>query len=373
MKSTKVLLIAPSPDFAGGISRWARHILARHAKTPDGIELEFLCQNYYSSAIERKGIRRITSGIKNYIKTIQLLKRKLKVNHYDTLHLTSSASLSLQKDLIILRLARRYGIRTVIHFHFGRIPELKQKNNLEWRLIKRTIKRASTAIVIDLRSYNTLREAGFHNIENLANPISEEVLSIVKKNIETRATKIEPRTITFVGQMLPTKGIYELIEACRKIKNIKLNMYGLIPLGTREELEHRAGEGRTKWLNIWGEVPYTQVIDEMQRCEVFALPTYTEGFPNVILESMAAGCAIVASNVGAIPEMLAIDNKRCGICIVPKSTSELHSAIEWLLSHPTEAQELRLRAAKRVSEEYSMDIIWKRLTEIWKQTEQTKL
>ena len=40
------------------------------------------------------------------------------------------------------------------------------------------------------------------------------------------------------------------------------------------------------------------------QADLFVFPSYSEGFPNVILESMAAGCAIVTTNVGAIPQML---------------------------------------------------------------------
>ncbi len=365
MNRTKVLFISPSPEFAGGISRWTGHILSKYEQTPCDIELDYLCQSNYKNAIKRQGLRRIISGTINYLKVIHCLRKRLKTNHYDTIHLNTSASLGLIKDLIVLRLCHRHKTTCILHFHFGRIPELAMKNNWEWKLIKRTIKRATTTIVMDCRSQKTLSIAGFKDVINLPNPIADRVLETVNQS----SIIIEKRNITFVGQMLSTKGIFELIEACREIKDIKLNMYGLVTPTTIKELQTVAGANHTEWLNIVGEIPYTEVIEAMQRCEVFALPTYTEGFPNVILESMAAGCAIVASDVGAIPEMIGSteSEERCGICIEAKSTAELRQAILWLLDHPFEAQELRQRAKQRVTERYSMDIIFTKLVDIWKQ------
>lgn len=105
----------------------------------------------------------------------------------------------------------------------------------------------------------------------------------------------------------------------------------------------------------------------MMACSVFVLPTYSEGFPNVILESMACGCAIIASNVGAIPEMLAINSQKpCGICIEPRNKKELKKAIEFILDHPDIAQEYGKRAKERVFREYSIDSVWLRMVKIWK-------
>lgn len=68
---------------------------------------------------------------------------------------------------------------------------------------------------------------------NLPNPLSNKILeSIDRKSF----ISIQPRTITFVGQMLETKGIYELVEVCSQISGIQLNMYGSLPKGVKEKL-----------------------------------------------------------------------------------------------------------------------------------------
>ena len=109
------------------------------------------------------------------------------------------------------------------------------------------------------------------------------------------------------------------------------------------------------------------MIKEMMTCSVFVLPSHSEGFPNVILESMACGCPIVATPVGAIPEMLAIDREKpCGVCVPIKNVEALQNTIEWLLENPKKAAEMGKNAKERVYEQYTMPKVWEQLAGIWK-------
>ena len=104
----------------------------------------------------------------------------------------------------------------------------------------------------------------------------------------------------------------------------------------------------------------------MKSCGIFVLPSYSEGFPNVILESMACGCPIVATSVGAIPEMLAIGSENpCGICVHQQNVGELRKAIVELLENPLKAAEFSANARKRVYEQYAISKVWEQLVEIW--------
>jgi glycosyltransferase involved in cell wall biosynthesis len=106
----------------------------------------------------------------------------------------------------------------------------------------------------------------------------------------------------------------------------------------------------------------------MLSANVFCLPSYTEGFPNVILESMACACPIVATSVGAIPDMLNIDEtdeNKCGICITPRNVDELKHAMSFLLNNTCIAKKYGENARKRVLENYGMPIVWERMENIW--------
>ena len=157
-----------------------------------------------------------------------------------------------------------------------------------------------------------------------------------------------------------------MVEACKEIGTVSLSLVGAIADNVRKEIVKIAGTSSDSWLTMNGEVGMKGVVREMLSASVFALPSYTEGFPNVILESMACGCPIVASDVGAIPEMLnAGANEKCGICVPPKNVVALKNALALMLNHPDYAKECSQRAKLRVNDLFSMPIVWEQLKSAW--------
>jgi len=363
----KVLLCSPynaGPEYEqGGIVVWANNIMSYYRAQNSDILVEVVP---FNRKVRKKGnlFSRISGGVVDYRFAIKETSKQLK-DGYDVLHLCTSAQLSLTKDYIVLRKAKRKGVKTVIHLHFGRVPELVQKCNWEWKLLKRVIKQADAVATMDMRSYQALRELGYKHIHYLPNPLSQDIM----KQITDEAFSVErvERKLCFVGHVIPTKGVYEMIQACRQIDNIKLHVIGKVAPEVRSRMEEIASNDN--WLIFKGEMSHQGVIREMLSSDIFILPSYTEGFPNVILESMACGCAIVATTVGAIPEMLDISSDRpCGLCSEPKDVNILRNNVLYFLDNPTEARLFAERAEKRVNEYYAMPIIWKQLNSIWSDT-----
>jgi glycosyltransferase involved in cell wall biosynthesis len=302
--------------------------------------------------------------VRDYLIYIRKFNTTFKESSYDLLHLVSSASISLIKDIVMLRLAKKRKIKTVVHFRFGRIPELSIKRNWEWKLICKVVALSDTAIVIDKASLETLQNAGYKNVVFLPNPVAPIISEIIEENIDK---KRELRTLLFAGHGLKTKGIYELVDACSQMSNIKLKMIGTIQDDVKKELYEKVNDA--DWLEVCGEQPFKRVIEEMLSCDLFVLPTYTEGFPNVILESMACGCAIVTTPVGAIPEMLEEENgKHYGILVSPKNVEELKRGIEQMLNYEELKEECRKNVQQRVNERYNIDAVWKQMVNIWNNT-----
>ena len=190
-------------------------------------------------------------------------------------------------------------------------------------------------------------------------------LNVIRQvNEEAPAVKKVDRKICFVGHVIPTKGVYELVEACNGIEGIKLYILGESTQEVRNRMMKIAGDA--DWLVFVGEVNHRQVISEMLSSSIFVLPSYTEGFPNVILESMACGCAIVATTVGAIPDMLAINSDEpCGLCCEPKDIDGLRRSIQFFIDNPDKAQEYGARAINRVNDMYAIPRVWEQMVEQW--------
>ena len=360
----KVLFATPyKASSVGGISKWSEHIVdfSDSIKDPT-IEIDILPMNrgVFIATISKP--IRLFKGLQEYTSFICKAHKLFQKEEYDVMHICTSASISLMKDLMMLRLAKKHHVPTVLHFHFGRIPNLARKKNWEWKMICYAIRRSTISITIDNNSYQTLKVACFDNIKYLPNPLAPSVISYINKH--AYLTRRESRMILFVGHCVRNKGVYELVNACKDIPNIQLVLLGRITDRVKEDLQEIANNG--DWLKLLGERPFEDVLQLMLSCGVFTLPSYSEGFPNVILESMACGCAIISTNVGAIPEMLDVDNdERCGICVNPKDVKGLRLSITYLINNPDLATSLGIKAKQRVLVNYSMEKIWKDLVSFW--------
>ena len=366
-KSLKVLFATPyKTGIGGGIAQWAENIM-RHYKALEalGLHIEVLPMGRVANIKITSLVKRAVTGVVEYAAIIRKERQMLKSGQYDVLHLCTSASMSLVKDLVMIALAKRYHARTVVHFHFGRIPQLRKAGNWEWKLLCRVVRKADMAVPIDQQSYDALAAAGFTNIEYLPNPVAQKVSDFVSQH--SGETHRDERMVFFAGHCIKTKGIYELVQACSQLENIRLVLAGHIEEEIKRELEELAHH--EPWLVIKGELPHEEILRLMLQCGVYVLPSYTEGFPNVILESMACSCAIAATTVGAIPEMIGEEaGKHYGLLVPPQDTESLAAAIGKLLSDSDLRKEYRRNACRRVNERYNMEVVWEKLIRIWQKT-----
>ncbi|MFI5407062.1 MAG: glycosyltransferase family 4 protein, partial [Nitrososphaerales archaeon] len=85
--------------------------------------------------------------------------------------------------------------------------------------------------------------------------------------------------------------------------------------------------------------------------DVVVMSSITEGFPFAVIEAMACGKAIIASDVGGVGEAL----QGCGILVRSRRAHELANAIVMLLNDESRRTKLGIAAAKKVSEEFTLE------------------
>ena len=112
-----------------------------------------------------------------------------------------------------------------------------------------------------------------------------------------------------------------------------------------------------------GPVEHRHLLALMQRCEIFLLPSHKEGFPNSLIEAMAAGMACVATPVGAVPEMGA----EGGILIVPVgNVSGLADAISQLVASSELRDRLGVEAHQTVCTHYVASVALPKLAQSYR-------
>lgn len=364
--SLRVLFCSPYKEGEdGGIYKWTSNITGYYNSFFSDVKLVHVYNKdekpvYASDRI----LKRLILAVNNYGLLVLKVKQTVKNGHFDVAHFCTSASISLMKDIFLQNIVHRKGVKSVIHFHFGRIPDIFKSNNWETYLLKKLLDKADSAIVMDLPSYNTLLDQGYTNIHFIPNPISNDTLSIINKYQQCER---DSRKITFVGHVVESKGLTELIKALIDIDGYFINIVGKVP--DKKYKTYLIGLAVEKSLRIVfrGMLPYDQTIKEICTSRLLVLPSYSEGFPNVILESMACRCPIVATTVGAIPQMLNSDsNSPCGICVPPKDVDELKCGIMKMLNEVTFSTSCVEEAYNRVREVYCISNVWKLLLNVWK-------
>ena len=362
----KILFCTPYEGISngniGGISVWAKAIVAQYGQVEPEVDLVLqpLDRKTYVRGVGK--FTRVWSGITEYRTLVKEVKKSIRKEKPDVLHLCTTASLGLIKDLLIFRFAKSRGIKCVLHFHCGRIPEITSRKNWETWLFKRVMKYTDAPVVMDLNSLDVLRGLNVKGAVYLPNPLS----TFVSQSVATYAKDVEKveRRLLFVGHVVDIKGVYELVEACSRLSDVTLRMVGHVEDNVKERLCALAAGRSGDWLCFTGGLSREDTIKEMLAADVLVAPSYIEGFPNVILEAMACGTPIIASGVGAIPEML--DNGKCGVVIKPRSVDEICIAVEKLLSDKELKSSLAAKAKERVNNEYSISSVWSRLVNIWK-------
>jgi|GEM_PF-269992 len=189
---------------------------------------------------------------------------------------------------------------------------------------------------------------------------------------------LEPRkdgfTVGFVGRVERRKGVETLFESipsiCRQVPQARFLFAGSV-------LPHlESGLPYDQWaLGVLGEyasrvtfagkmalADIHKVYDQMDVC---VFPSLWENFPNVCLEAMAAGRAIVASNAGGMHDMLTPGE--CGVLVPPAKPDKLAAAVVALLRQPDERVRMGLDARRRVLDAYSYDTIGTMMDKVYRE------
>jgi len=160
-------------------------------------------------------------------------------------------------------------------------------------------------------------------------------------------------TIGIIKDLRPVYGISDLIKALsvlvKKNYPVKLVIVGegylkdeLVILSKNLGIEDK--------VIIKERVPHDRIIDELREFDIFAMPSYSEGFGVAAVEAMATGLPVVASNVGGIPEI--IDNGKTGILINSGDIEGLSNALEFYILHSDERKNHGLAGRKKVETEF---------------------
>lgn len=165
----------------------------------------------------------------------------------------------------------------------------------------------------------------------------------------------------FVGRLSSEKGVRTLMAAWKRLgKNIPLKIVGDGPLAGEIALTCRQNP-QIEWLGVQSlEHVYTLI----GAAKIVIVPSECyETFGRVIIESYAKGTPVIASNIGAIAELIEVN--RTGLLFRPGDPDDLVAKVEWLLSHPEELAHMCKEARMEYEQKYTADRNYQYLVDIY--------
>lgn len=212
-----------------------------------------------------------------------------------------------------------------------------KKGKLYEFLIRSLFNKVEAILTISNSLVKRLIDFGINHekIKVLYNPV--DIINIQKKAEDTVYESSwfyeDIPIILYVGRLASYKGLEFLLKAMSIVKKNRKIRCVIIGEGeSRLDLQRFATD-----LNISDHVQFLGKVENpfkfMKRATIFCLPSFTEGFPNVLIESMACGCPIIATDSagGGVAELL--ENGKYGLLVPTKDESALAEGILKLLNN----------------------------------------
>ncbi len=353
----RIIMVAPTPPPYGGIANWSRLLKEYINKRDDIVIVDSINIAPKSRDLDGRSIfeRVVVQGFK-MLGMAKQLKKSIKKNPHSIVHMTTSGQFGIVRDIKFLKICRKKRIHSVYHIRFGRVSDISEKNTLEWKLLKKAINLSNVVVSIDETTNAVLKKYFPDKAVKIPNPFDSSAI----KQLDNKETVKE---IMFLGWCIKAKGIEELLDAWSSLSleytQWKLRIVGPYQEKYLAELKERFScEG----VIFDGEKGHDEALELLQQASIFILPSYTEGFPNVVLEAMALSKPIIATDVGAIKEML---SENSGILIEPMDVEAIKNALKKLIDNEELRNILSDNAYKRAYNNYEIENVIEEYKAVW--------
>ena len=235
-----------------------------------------------------------------------------------------------------LHAARQLGVPGII----GALgTDIHMRSGMNAWLTRRTLQQADAVITVSeaMTRYTTSHHGvAPDRITTIVNGFNTGIFG-PKPLAQTRqklGLGADEELILYVGRLIEAKGLRELMQAFQAVlekrPRARLALAGEGAL--KAELQSRIEQLKLgERVQLLGGLSPDEVADWMSCANVLSLPSWSEGYPNVLVEALACGCPVVASRVGGIPEIV---NDRNGIMHAARDVAALTEALLRALGHP---------------------------------------
>ena len=285
-----------------------------------------------------------------------------------------------QMDIILLQNLRDlwvvspalYGLKNVKLMGFSQIHTVVKKTDILHRWIYKPLKYLFTLTDWQQEAIKPYLPVSEEKYRTVPNSVDTSLFNPRHRSIEFRKSlgfKPDDFLIGIVGSIDPQKGQYELIRAFSPLALKDPKIHLLIcggGTGKEKQIYYKKLTDQVSQSGLGSRIHFQDFRKDIHilfpNLDLFVLPSYCETFGYVVIEAMASGTPVLATNSGGVPEIL--EHGQLGNLFQPKSIPDLKEKLEKLLSNPEEQKEKSLKAIEKARHFYDHQKVYERFMEI---------
>lgn len=316
-----------------------------------------------SVTIEEIGKRRFVKLLRYVVILWKVLKAVL-VHQPDLCYLSMTSKCTpFYKDASLAILIKLLGVKIVYHFH-NKGVSINQDRWID-NLLYRIVFKGSEVILLSPNLYPDVQKyVDSKHVHYCPNGIMDVDRS-PKLNEGNKVVRL-----FFLSNLMESKGVYLLLEACRQLKQKKLAFQCTFVGGTgdinREQFESRLMEmNLTDTVQYVGEKFGKEKAGIFSSTDIFVHPTLSDCFPLVLLEAMQYSLPVVSTIEGGIPDI--VDDGLTGFLVPKNDTEKLVERLELLIENPDMRLRMGTAAREKFEREFKSEKFEKQMTHILQQ------
>lgn len=298
----------------------------------------------------------------DFIQQLGRIRKEVKTFQPNLCYVTPNAKGgAFYKDFVVVMMLKSMGQKVVVHYHNKGVATRQDKILDNW-LYQHFFKNLKIILLAEPLYKDICKYADKRNVYFCPNGIP------IKQNRPTRINH-EGFNILFLSNMMETKGVWDLVEACRILKE-KGKEFHCHFVGKWSDISEDDFQQRIKKFDLinnvsaYGAKYGDEKIAFFQKADIFVFPTYyhNETFGLVLLEAMEYEIPCISTNEGGISTV--IDDGKTGFVVERKSPRIIAEKIEVLMNHPVLCKEMGMAGRERLENKFTLEKFEGRLRDI---------
>ena len=299
--------------------------------------------------IGKGGVRKLW----NFCKQLYDIRTAVKKSNPHLCYVTPNAKGgAFYKDFFVVMMLKAMGKKVVVHYHNKGVAT-RQDRWLDNFLYQRFFKNLKVILLAEPLYKDICRYVDRKNVYICPNGIPSQ------KN-QLQKIEHEEFNILFLSNMMAEKGVWDLLEACKILKN-RGKIFHCHFVGKWSDITEAVFKERVVSLNLenmltaYGARYGDEKNEFFQKADVFVFPTFynNECFPLVLLEAMEQGITCISTNEGGISAI--IDEKETGYVIDKHDTQMLADRMEYIIEHPDICKSMGIAGKEKFIREFTLE------------------